>query len=69
MRQHDRIANFLLTDSLKHNYNIIMDEILFEWDPLKSDLNYAKHKENDRIRIISARKANLKESKEYGGRI
>ncbi|MGI0529335.1 BrnT family toxin [Treponema socranskii] len=96
-----------------------MDEILFEWDPLKSDLNYTKHKvtfdeaktvfydenailiadpdhsdqaedrfiilglstelhmllvchcykENDRIRIISARKANLKESKEYGGRI
>ena len=119
MRQHDRIANFLLTDLSKHNYNIIMDEILFEWDPLKSDLNYAKHKvtfdeaktvfydenailiadpdhsnraedrfiilglstelhmllvchcykENDRIRIISARKANLKESKEYGGRI
>ena len=21
-----------------------MDKILFEWDPLKSDLNYVKHK-------------------------
>lgn len=28
----------------KHNYNIIMDTIIFEWDPVKADLNYAKHK-------------------------
>ena len=101
----------------KHNYNIIMDTIIFDWDPVKADFNYAKHKvtfeeaktvfydenavliadpdhsnidedrfivlglssemhmllvchcyrENDRIRIISARKANLQESKQYGG--
>ena len=93
-----------------------MDEIIFEWDSVKADLNYAKHKvtfeeaktvfydenavliadpdhsnigedrfvmlglssqihmllvchcykENDRIRIISARKANLRESRQYG---
>ena len=101
----------------KLNYNIIMDTIIFEWDPVKADLNYAKHKvtfeeaktvfydenavliadpdhsnidedrfimlglssemhmllvchcyrENDRIRIISARKANLHEAQQYGG--
>ena len=101
----------------KHNYNIIMDTIIFEWDPVKADLNYAKHKvtfeeaktvfydenavliadpdhsnidedrfimlglssemhmllvchyyrENDRIRIISARKENLHEAQQYGG--
>ena len=95
-----------------------MDEIIFEWDPVKAELNYAKHKvtfeeaktvfydenavliadpdhssldedrfimlglssalhmllvchcyrENDRIRIISARKADLQESKQYGGK-
>ena len=94
-----------------------MDEIIFEWDSVKADLNYAKHKvtfeeaktvfydenailiadpdhsdideyrfvmldlssqlhmllvchcykENNRIRIISARKANLQESKQYRG--
>ena len=94
-----------------------MEEIIFEWDSVKADLNYAKHKvtfeeaktvfydenavliadpdhsnideyrfimlglsselhmllvchcykENDRIRIISARKANLQEAKQYGG--
>ena len=94
-----------------------MDQIIFEWDSVKADLNYAKHKvtfeeaktvfydenavliadpdhsdidedrfvilglssqlhmllvchcykENDRIRIISARKANLQEAKQYGG--
>ena len=94
-----------------------MEEIIFEWDLVKADLNYAKHKvtfeeaktvfydenavliadpdhsnidedrfimlglsselhtllvchcykENDRIRIISARKANLQEAKQYGG--
>ena len=94
-----------------------MGEIIFEWDSVKADLNYAKHKvtfeeaktvfydenavliadpdhshidedrfimlglsselhmllvchcykENDRIRIISARKANLQEAKQYGG--
>ena len=27
-----------------YNYNIIMDEIIFEWDPVKAELNYAKHK-------------------------
>lgn len=102
-----------------HNYNIIMDEIIFEWDPVKAQLNLAKHKvsfeeaksvfyddnavliadpdhssmdedrflilglssevhmllvchcyrENGRIRIISARKANLQESKQYGGKL
>lgn len=95
-----------------------MDEIIFEWDSVKAELNYAKHKitfeeaktvfydenavliadsdhssldesrfvmlvlsaelhmlvvchcykENDRIRIISARKADLQEAKQYGGR-
>lgn len=109
---------FYLTKSVKYNYNIIMDEIIFEWDPVKAELNYAKHKvtfeeaktvfydenavliadpdhssldedrfimlglsselhmllvchcyrENDRIRIISARKADLQESKQYGGK-
>ena len=38
------MINFLLTDVSRYNYNIIMDKILFEWDPLKSDLNYVKHK-------------------------
>ena len=96
-----------------------MGEVIFEWDSVKADLNYAKHKvtfeeaktvfydenavliadpdhsnidedlfvmlglssklhmllvchcykENDRIRIISARKANLQESKQYRGNI
>ena len=96
-----------------------MNEIIFEWDSIKAELNLAKHKvsfeeaksvfydenailiadpdhssleedrfiilglsselhmllvchcykENDRIRIISARKANLKEAKQYGGKI
>ena len=109
---------FYLTKSVKYNYNIIMDEIIFEWDPVKAELNYAKHKvtfeeaktvfydenavliadpdhssldedrfimlglsselhmllvchcyrENDRIRIISARKADLQESQQYGGK-
>ena len=94
-----------------------MDEIIFEWDPVKAELNYTKHKvtfeeaksvfydenailiadpdhssldedrfimlglsselhmlvvchcykENDRIRIISARKANTLEAAQYGG--
>ena len=110
---------FNLTNLRKYNYNIIMDELIFEWDPVKAELNYAKHKvtfeeaksvfydenavliadpdhstldedrfillglssemhmllvchcyrENDRIRIISARKADLQESKQYGGRL
>ena len=97
---------------------MIMDELIFEWTPVKAELNYAKHKvtfeeaksvsydgnavliadpdhstldedrfiifglssemhmllvchcyrENDRIRIISARKADLQESKQYGGK-
>ena len=96
---------------------MIMDTIIFEWDPVKANLNYAKHRvafeeaktvfydenailiadpdhsnidedrfiilglssemhmllvchcyrENHRIRIISARKANLQEAKQYGG--
>ena len=108
---------FLYRRKQRGNYNIIMDSIICEWDPVKADLNYAKHKvtfeeaktvfydenailiadpdhsnidedrfimlglssemhmllvchcyrENDRIRIISARKANLQESKQYGG--
>ena len=95
-----------------------MDDLIFEWDSVKAELNYAKHKvtfeeaksvfydenavliaapdhstldedrfiilglssemhmllvchcyrENDRIRIISARKADLQESKQYGGK-
>ena len=95
-----------------------MDELIFEWDYVKAELNYAKqkvtfeeaksvfydenavlivdpdhstldedrfiilglssemhmllvchcHRENDRIRIISARKADLQESKQYGGK-
>ena len=72
-----------------------MDEIIFEWDPVKAELNYTKHKvtfeeaksvfydenailhmlvvchcyrENDRIRIISARKADTLEAAQYGGR-
>ena len=94
-----------------------MNDLVFEWDPIKADLNYAKHKvtfeeaksvfyddnavvisdpdhseyeedrflllgfsaelhmllvchcyrENDCIRIISARKANKEEAKEYRG--
>lgn len=94
-----------------------MNKIIFEWDSVKADLNYAKHKvtfeeaktvfydenailiadpdhsdidedrfvmlglssqlhmllvchcykEDNRIRIISARKANLQESKQYRG--
>ncbi|MGI5098380.1 BrnT family toxin [Treponema socranskii] len=94
-----------------------MDTIIFEWDPVKANLNYAKHRvafeeaktvfydenailiadpdhsnidedrfiilglssemhmllvchcyrKNHRIRIISARKANLQEAKQYGG--
>lgn len=109
---------FYLTKSIIYNYNIIMDEIIFEWDPVKADLNYTKHKvtfeeaksvfydknailiadpdhssmyedrfimlgfsselhmlvvchcyrENDRIRIISARKADTLEAAQYGGR-
>lgn len=90
-----------------------MNDLVFEWDPIKADLNYAKHnvtfeeaksvfydenavlisdpdhseyeedrflllgfsaefchcyRENDCIRIISARKANKAEVKEYRGR-
>ena len=33
-----------MTKSVKYNYNIIIDEIIFEWDPVKAELNYAKHK-------------------------
>lgn len=112
------MAKFYLTTRRIDNYNIIMDEIMFEWDSVKAELNYAKHKvtfeeaksvfydenavliadpdhslldesrfvilglsaklnmlvvchcykENDKIRIISARKADLQESKQYGGR-
>ena len=107
-----------MTHQSVHNYNIIMDGIIFEWDSVKADLNYAKHRvtfeeaksvfydenavliadpdhsevgedrfillglsaelrillvchcyrENDRIRIISARKANAQESRQYGGK-
>ena len=88
-----------------------MNKIIFEWDPVKAELNYTKHKvtfydenailiadpdhssmdedrfimlglsselhmlvvchcyrENDRIRIISARKADTLEAAQYGGR-
>jgi len=95
-----------------------MDELFFEWDPIKAELNLAKHKisfeearsvfydenailiadpdhssleedrfillrlslelralvvchcyrEHDKIRIISARKANVQETKQYGDR-
>lgn len=112
------MAKFYLTTRRIDNYNIIMDEIMFEWDSVKAELNYAKHKvtfeeaksvfydenavliadpdhssldesrfvilglsaklnmlvvchcykENDKIRIISARKADLQEAKQYGGR-
>ena len=107
-----------LTIIKNYNYNIIMDGIIFEWDPVKAELNYTKHKvtfeeaksvfydenailiadpdhssmdedrfimlglsselhmlvvchcyrENDRIRIISARKADMLEAAQYGGR-
>ena len=110
-------AFLCLTNVNKYNYNIIMEELIFEWDPVKADLNYTKHKvtfeeaksvfydenailiadpdhssmdedrfvilglsselhmlvvchcyrENDRIRIISARKANTLETAQYGG--
>ena len=109
---------FYLTKAINCNYNIIMNEIIFEWDPAKAELNYTKHKvtfeeaksvfydenailiadpdhssmeedrfimlglsselhmlvvchcyrENDRIRIISARKADTLEAAQYGGR-
>ena len=35
---------FYLTELVWYNYNIIMDEIIFEWDPVKAELNYTKHK-------------------------
>ena len=109
---------FYLTELVYYNYNIIMNEIIFEWDPVKAELNYTKHKvtfeeaknvfydenailiadpdhssmdedrfimlglsselhmlvvchcykESDRIRIISARKADTLEAAQYGGR-
>ena len=33
----------MLTNGRKYNYNIIMAEIKFEWDPVKADLNFVKH--------------------------
>ena len=33
-----------LTNPRKYNYNIIMGELIFEWDPVKAELNYTKHK-------------------------
>ena len=33
-----------------------MDEIIFEWDPVKAELNYAKHK------------VTFEKSKQYGGK-
>lgn len=107
-----------MTKSTRYNYNIIIDKIIFEWDPVKAELNYTKHKvtfeeaksvfydenailisnpdhssmdedrfimlglsselhmlvvchwyrQNDRIRIISARKANTLEAAQYGGK-
>ena len=119
VKKRGQAAFFLcLTEFEKYNYNIIMDELIFEWDPVKAELNYAKHKvtfeeaksvfydenavliadpdhssldedrfimlglsselhmllvchcyrENDRIRIISARKANNLEAAQYGGK-
>ena len=109
---------FFVDKTVIYNYNIIMDELIFEWDPVKAELNYTKHKvtfeeaksvfydenailiadpdhssmdedrfimlglsselhmlvvchcyrENDRIRIISARKADTLEAAQYGGR-
>ena len=116
--KYHRSPPFYLTKEVLCNYNIIMDEIIFEWDPVKAELNYTKHKvtfeeaksifydenailiadpdhssmdedrfvmlglsselhmlvvchcyrENDRIRIISARRANTLEAAQYGGK-
>ena len=35
--------NFPLDKSIKNNYNIIMGEIIFEWDENKNNINKAKH--------------------------
>ena len=55
------------SDPITCMYNMIMDEIKFEWDENKNAINIKKH---GVIRIISARRATHKEQlfcHEYNG--
>lgn len=36
-------AGFLVDKSVGYNYNIIMDDLKFEWDPEKNEINKMKH--------------------------
>ena len=45
-----------------------MSELYFEWDEVKRKTNIKKH-DVDLIRIISARKGDSKESRQYRGEL